>query len=587
MVYPEEVIEELRVRNDIVDVISEYIKLVKKGQYFFGLCPFHGEKTSSFSVTPSKQIYYCYGCGKAGDVFNFIMDTEGLTFIDAVKFLAQRINYQLPEGDNEADRKRASLKKKIIGINTLAAKYFHNNLFEEKNKIARDYLNSRELSINIIRKFGLGYSNGSWDDLLKYLIRCGKIKEDIIKSDLVISNKKGGFFDRFRNRIMFPIFDVTGNVIGFGGRSLDDSLPKYMNSPETILYNKRQSLFNLNLAKKISREKIIVVEGYMDVISLYQRGIKNVVASLGTALTEGQARILKNYSDEILISYDTDTAGKMATLRGLDMLNKVGANVKVLKIPDGKDPDEFIKKYHKDQFDLLIENSISFIDYKLELAKNNEDDGSMEGKIKFLNSVAEVLSEINNKVELEMYINKISVEYKISEESIKAEINKKYKPSNNLKPIKKNILKKNNVIKKRNKVKYEEILLCLLSLDNSLYDYLKNKISIEYFDNNNIKIAKFLFDRLEKNKSVVPADLISNVEDGSKTIFAKIFQKDVCFPNNIKAAESLIYKIELENENKRRNEILALLRESEKNNLSERDVEKLKRELKMITMRKK
>jgi DNA primase len=588
MFYPEEVITEVRIRNDILDVISEYIRLEKKGQYYFGLCPFHGEKTSSFSVTPSKQIFYCYGCGKAGNVFNFVMESESLTFIDAVKYLAERVNYELPEGDSETENKRAKLRKKIIEINTLAAKYYFKSLFDDNNSLARNYLNNRELSLNIIKKFGIGYSTDSWDDLYKFLIEKDENGEDIIKSGLFIPNKKGGYFDRFRNRIIFPIFDIMGNVIGFGGRSLGDIPPKYMNSPETIVYNKRQSLYNLNLAKKFGREKIIIVEGYMDVISLYQRGVKNVVASLGTALTEGQARLLKNYTDEVIIAYDSDTAGQLATLRGLDMLNKVGSNVKVITIPDGKDPDEFIKRNDVKSFYSLVENALTLVEYKINLAKKSEDDGSTEGKLKFLNKVSEILSVMRSKVEIEMYVKKISNEYKISEEAIKTEINKILKPISNLRPIKKDTTKKNNVIKKRNIVKYEEILLCLLTLDNGIFDHVKIKIGINDFSTtHNIKVAQFLFDRIGNNKGIVPAELISIVDSEFKGEFAEILQEDVNYSDNIKAADSLIDKIKYKNNDKRKEEIINLLNESQKNNLTEGDVKKLLAELNIITMKKK
>jgi DNA primase len=588
MFYPEEVITEVRLNNDIVDVISEYIKLEKRGQYYFGLCPFHGEKTSSFSVTPSMQIYHCFGCKKSGNVIRFIMDMEGLSFLDAVKYLAERVNYQLPEGDNEAENERQRKRKKIIDINTIAARYYYKNLFDDKNKEALEYLKKRQLSLKYIKRFGIGYSSEKWNDLYDFLNENNCNREDILNSGLVLPNKKGGYYDRFRKRIMFPIIDVMGNVIGFGGRNIDDSLPKYMNSPETILYNKKQSLYNLNLAKKYSKENIIIVEGYMDVVSLFKSGVYNVVASLGTSLTDGQARLLKHYSKNIIIAYDSDSAGQMATLRGIKVLERIGVKTKIIKIPDGKDPDEFIKKNGVIKFNKLIENAITSTDYKISVAKKNTDDGSTEGKVNFLKQVSDILSRIDNRVELEMYINKISKEYNISVEAINTEISKLSGNNSILKPVRNINIKKNIDRKKRNNLKYEEILLCLLCLDNKIFNDLKDKIYIEDFkEESNKKIAQFIFDKLLKENGVSPAELLDIVDEEIRGDYSEILNKNVFFENNIKAANSLIDKIKYKNDDKRREEIINLLNQRQKNNLSEGDVKKLIEELNIITRKMK
>ena len=342
--YSDELIEEIRINNDIVDVVSEYVRLEKRGKNHFGLCPFHREKTPSFSVEEVKQIFYCFGCGKGGNVFQFISLAEKIDFIDAVRLLADRAKITLPESDDAEEAARAKLKQQVTDINLLAARYYNDVFNSEKGKVARDYLKKREISESTARKFGLGYSPDHWDSLYQHLKSSGISDEQMLKSGLIQKSSKGQLYDRFRGRLMFPIFDVRGIVIGFGGRVMDDSMPKYMNSPETVVYSKGRHLYALNFAKNSDSERIIVVEGYMDVISLYQSGINNVVASLGTALTESQGRLLKKYAQEIVISYDSDTAGQAATQRGLDLLNNIGCNVKVLTVPGREGSGRFYKK---------------------------------------------------------------------------------------------------------------------------------------------------------------------------------------------------------------------------------------------------
>jgi len=340
--YPEELLEEIRLNNDIVDVVSEYVKLEKRGKYYFGICPFHREKTASFTVTPSRQIFNCFGCGRGGNVFHFIMGIENLDFLDSVKFLADRARIELPEYSGGHGDDKAQLRKKLLEINKVAARFFYNSLYSPAGEAGREYLGRRNIDETAIMKFGLGFSDFTGRSLLDYLKSRGFKEEEIQQSGLVIKGREG-LYDRFRGRIMFPIFDVIGNVIGFGGRVIGDSAkPKYMNSPETVIYNKRKNLYGLNFAKDAPDRRAVVVEGYLDVITLNRRGIIGSVASLGTSLTENQGRLLKKYFDKVIISYDADAAGMRATMKGLDLLDSVGCDVSVLRIPGGMDPDEFI-----------------------------------------------------------------------------------------------------------------------------------------------------------------------------------------------------------------------------------------------------
>ena len=352
MYYPEEIIEEILSRNDLVDVVSEYVRLKKQGSSHFGLCPFHNEDTPSFSVSPDKQMYYCFGCQSGGNVFTFIMQMENYSFVDAVKYLAARANIDLPQAEySEEVKKELKEREIVLNIHKETAKYFYSNLQSQRGKLADEYLRSRKVKDKIRKLFGIGYANADYADLYKYLLYKGYSEEMMLISGLIIPRKKGkGYIDRFRDRIMFPIFDVHNNIIGFGGRVLDDSLPKYMNSPETILFDKSKNLYGLNYARTAKEENILIVEGYMDVISLYQAGFKNVVASLGTAFNYQHAALLKRYTNEVVLVYDSDAAGIKAALRAMPILSSVGLKIRVLQIPGEKDPDDFIKEKGAEAF---------------------------------------------------------------------------------------------------------------------------------------------------------------------------------------------------------------------------------------------
>ena len=414
MFITEEVIEKIKESNDIVDIISEHVKLRKVGRNYQGLCPFHSEKTPSFSVSQDKQVFKCFGCGEGGNVITFVMKTKNLDFNETIKYLADRAHITLEEN---AERMKSNERRDIFyKMHVEAARFFFKNLTE--NKDMRDYLYKRGMTDYTIRTFGLGYAQNSWDSLLKYLKALNYSEDQIVVSGLATKSEKGKVYDRFRNRIIFPVFDLRGRVIGFGARVMDDSKPKYLNSPETPIFHKGTNLYGLNFALKNSKEKdLIIVEGYMDCISLSQSGIKNVVASLGTALTKEQAKLLKRYSQEVFISYDADNAGQIATQRGLDILRSEGINVKVILIPRGKDPDDFIRAEGKDKFLELKANALPLIDYKILKAKEGISFKSEEGRISYAKKVVVILNELD-PIEKDVYLQKVSEDAGISESAL-------------------------------------------------------------------------------------------------------------------------------------------------------------------------
>lgn len=413
----EEVIERIKQDNDIVDIISENIRLKKSGRNYFGLCPFHNDKSPSLSVSQDKQIYKCFSCGEAGNVITFVMKYKKLTFYEASKYLADKAGIPLELGNSEESqitKKRNLLYK----VNTEAARYYFYNL--QRISFAKEYFLKRGIREDIIKRFGLGYAQDRWHDLIMHLKKKGFNEELLLEAGLILkSEKKGNTYDRFRNRVMFPVFDVRGKVIGFGGRVLDDSKPKYLNSPETIVFHKGTNLYGLNFAikNKLEQDYIIIVEGYMDLISLYQHGITNTVASLGTALTINQARLLKRYVNKVIISYDADVAGQTATLRGLEVLRHSGLDVKVLKVPEGKDPDEFVRNNGKDAFLRLVDSALPLIEYRIKNASEGINLRDNNELVKYGEKFAEILADLN-PIEKDVYIKKISEETSIKEQAI-------------------------------------------------------------------------------------------------------------------------------------------------------------------------
>lgn len=413
----EEILEKIKSQNDIVDVISERVRLRKSGRNFTGLCPFHNEKTPSFSVSQEKQIYKCFGCGEAGNVISFVMKEKDLPFIEAVKYLANRANIPL-EMNNGEKSKSAKKKDLLYRVNVEAAKFFFSNLMNNQN--AKEYFLNRGIKEETIKKFGLGFANDSWNSLMFYLRKKGINDVLLEEAGLISVNKeKGRKYDRFRNRVMFPVFDYQGRVIGFGGRVLDDSKPKYLNSPETLVFQKGTNLYGLNFALKhnMSERYFVIVEGYMDLISLHQYGITNVVASLGTALTINQARLLKRYADKVIISYDADMAGQMATLRGLEILRTAGFDVRVLNIPQGKDPDEYVRSNGKEAFLKLINSAEPLIDYRMKKAEEGIDFKNSQSLILYAKRIMEIISDLD-PVEKDVYIKKASENTGIKEQTL-------------------------------------------------------------------------------------------------------------------------------------------------------------------------
>lgn len=413
----EEILEKIKSQNDIVDVISERVRLKKAGRNFTGLCPFHNEKTPSFSVSQEKQIYKCFGCGEAGSVISFVMKDKNLPFIEAVKYLANRANIPLKLGNGE--QSQSNRKKELLyKVNVEAAKFFFSNLMNNQN--AKEYFLNRGIKEETIKKFGLGYANDSWNSLMFYLRKKGINDGLLEEAGLISVNKeKGRKYDRFRNRVMFPVFDYQGKVIGFGGRVLDDSKPKYLNSPETLVFQKGTNLYGLNFALKhnMSERYFVIVEGYMDLISLHQYGITNVVASLGTALTINQARLLKRYADKVVISYDADLAGQMATLRGLEILRTAGFDVRVLSIPQGKDPDEYVRSNGREAFLKLINNAEPLIDYRIKKAEEGIDFKNSQSVILYSKRIMDIISDLD-PIEKDVYIKKASENTGIKEQAL-------------------------------------------------------------------------------------------------------------------------------------------------------------------------
>ena len=476
--YSDDIIEEVINSNDIVDVISQYVTLKRSGRNFLGLCPFHKEKTPSFSVSPDKQIFHCFGCGVGGNVVHFVSKIESMNFRESLETLADKAGITLPTIDTGEDSKRQELKQKVYQINELVANLYHETLYKPIAKPAQEYVKKRKLDNKTLINFKIGYAPNQ-NILYKFLKEKGFNDEEILASTLV-KKYNNTFIDSFRNRLMFPISDVRNRVIAFGGRVLDNSLPKYINSPDTIVYNKGRNLYGLNVAKNARLDKIIMVEGYMDCISLHQRGIPNVVASLGTALTENQGRLLRKYSEKVIISYDSDGAGQSATLRGLEILKNIGCDVRILQMEGAKDPDEFVIKYGNGRFNLLVENAISLVEFKVKILKNSLNLEHVNDKIKFLKETAKILQKIDSKIEQEIYLDKISKEYNISKEAIYAEINKQ-----NGNKIGSKILEKNKSVV--NRVQSSEIpvvlqkrenaiIALLINGDNAVYEQIKHRI---------------------------------------------------------------------------------------------------------------
>lgn len=522
--YSEDLIEEVISQNDIVDVIGEYVSLKKSGRNYMGLCPFHREKTPSFCVSMDKQIFKCFGCSEGGNVISFIMKVENLEFWDAIELLAERAHidterFEVKTYYNNKMESKKDLKDTLFKINKEVGLYYHNNLVEilkEEKSLIKDYIIKRKLDARTINKFGIGYANGK-EPLYDHLIKLGFSKEDILASGIVIQNSNGRVYDRFYSRLIFPIFDIRDRTIAFGGRVLDKSLPKYVNSPENEIYHKGKMLYALNFAKREKLDNIIIVEGYMDAIALQKSGFTNAVASLGTALTESQARLIKKYTDNVIIGYDQDGAGQDATLRGMDILVSQKLNVKVLILDkdDVKDPDEYINKYGAERYKKCIENAISLVEFKvskLEKALNLED---LDSKVKFLTEVANILSKIDNNIERDLYIDKIARKYRMGTGPIIAEIEKRLKnvSSNDVVIDMQSINKKMQLVTNIRKRQEQYIVALILSKDRNIQKLIFDKVSLnDIYDENVKKAYKFLIE-LKDKYDINKIDILSKIQD--------------------------------------------------------------------------
>ena len=585
--YSDEVINDVRQSNDIVDVISQYVHLKRSGRNFFGLCPFHNEKSPSFSVSPDKQIFHCFGCGVGGNVFSFITQIEEINFVEAVQMLAERANIQLPTLQDNGDSQREELKAKVYKVNEFTAEFYHQNLYKPQAKIAQEYVKKRQLSNETLKSFKIGFS-GKFDELYQELKKQGFGEREILESGLVNKNERGQYIDRYRNRLMFPICDARGKVIAFGGRVLDDSKPKYINSPENVVYSKGRNLFGLNVAKKGDLKRILIVEGYMDVISLHQRGITNVVAPLGTALTEQQGWLLRKNSEQIILSFDSDEAGLKAKLRALDILQNMGCDLRILQMEGAKDPDEYIIKYWNARFNNLVDKALSIIEFKVKILKKDLNLENTNDKIKFLNEIAKLISNVNNTIEREVYIEKIAKEYDISKEAIYAEVNKltyknvkTEKVLEKPKPVVTHIKREEKVISEAVKRRENTVIALLLMGDLNIFEILRQNIKVEDFqDEVNKKIAQKLYEEFEKGNSNINA-IIDNLEQDEQNQITMIMSEDYEITDIEKAIDDVVQAYEREKLNTRKFEILDLLDK----NLENDQKKELEKELSNIIIR--
>ena len=513
MYYSDKIIEEVRSRNDIVDVISSYVKLQKKGSSYFGLCPFHNEKSPSFSVSRGKQMYYCFGCGAGGNVFTFLMEYENYTFQEALKYLADKAGVELPQTEYSAQAKeRADLKAILLEINKIAAQYFYVQLKSSKGEAGLSYLKRRELSDDTIKAFGLGYSNKYSDDLYRYLKERGYKDEMIAKAGLISIDERHGAHDKFWNRVMFPIMDVNSRVIGFGGRVMGDAKPKYLNSPETLIFDKSRNLYGLNRARSTRKPYFLLCEGYMDVISLHQAGFTNAVASLGTALTPGHASLIKRYVKEVYLTYDSDEAGTKAALRAIPILKDVGITAKIIRMEPYKDPDEFIKNLGAEAFEERIGRARNGFMFSLEVLERDYDMHSPEGKTDFMREVARRLGEFEEEIERNNYIEAVAQAYHVGYEELRKLVVKTAVQQGLAKPVSRP--KQTRKEKKEDgNITSQKVLLTWLIEDENIFSQICKYISPEDFTGDIYRtVASILYEQYEKQQ-VNPAQIMNHFTD--------------------------------------------------------------------------
>ena len=555
MYYSDELIEEVRSRNDIVDVISSYVKLKKSGATYFGLCPFHNEKSPSFSVTPSKQMYYCFGCGEGGNIYSFIMKYENYSFLEAVKLLADRAGVALPEAEYSAEEKKnRDLKATLFEINKKAAIYFYHQLKSDKGKVGLSYFRERGLSEKDIVHFGLGYADKTSNDLYRYLKSLG-YADEILKETGLFSFLEKGTYDKFFNRVMFPILDINGRVIGFGGRVMGEGKPKYLNSPETRIFEKSRNLYGMNFARTARASYMLICEGYMDVIALQKSGFTNAVAALGTAFSEQHAMLLKRYIKEAVLTFDSDEAGRKAALRAIPLLKKAGRAVKVLDMSPYKDPDEFIKNLGTDEYQKRIDGATDAFIFEIRMLKENYHLTVPREKAEFYNRTAEKLLEFQNELERNVYIDAVSREFMIPLESLESSVkrlavnyvagsSKEFEADDEESKAKRKVSRdKDNGI-----IKAQRLLLTWLIEDLTLYDKIKDNI-----DENDFllpiyhKVAEMLFEQFRQGE-VNPAKILNEFMDEEEhkeaaKLFNTSMREDMSIEEKEKALNDMVIKV--------------------------------------------
>lgn len=511
MAFDDSFLDELRMKNDIESLIGSYVNLRRNGRTLKGLCPFHNEKTPSFTVYPDTQSFYCFGCSAGGDAITFVRRAENLDYMEAVKFLADRAGMSMPEdGYDDTLVKR---RRRIYEMNRETARFYHKCLLSEQGKTALNYYLGRGLSANTINRFGLGYAPDSWDSLIKHLSSLGYSKEEMYYANLCRKGKNGGYYDNFRNRVMIPIIDLRKNVIGFGGRVLDDSKPKYINTADTMVYKKTNELFALNFAKNNANGTIILCEGYMDVIALHQYGFTNAIASCGTALTLEQARIISRYADEVVLSQDADEAGRKAVEKSIDIFSKVGLKVRVLNFSGAKDPDEYIRKFGADRFKGLLEGAANDIEYRILQQRSRFDLNTSDGKADFLKQVARIIADLNSPIDREVYAGKIAEEMDVKREAILShataiyESRRREKSRRDTKNVIKTVREKDKInpekLKHKAAANAEERIISVLLNNVDLYGYIKENLSSEDFVTAfNRRIFSVICERLERGDSI-------------------------------------------------------------------------------------
>jgi DNA primase len=569
---PEEVVEAVRQRSDIVEVVSRYVQLRKKGKNHTGSCPFHNERTPSFTVTPEKQIFYCFGCGAGGDVFKFLMLKENLSFQEAVAMLAREAGITIPAGDSPAQKERERRFSLFREINKLACDYFRQTLKTHSAAAnAREYLVKREISPDLQEEFQLGFALPEWNSLLVFLERKGFTPKQAVEAGLAIRSEGGRYYDRFRNRLIFPIWDATGQVAGFGGRVLDDTLPKYLNTPETLFFSKGRILYGLHRARAAIKEKgyVIVMEGYMDVLTAHQHGIKNAVASLGTALTSEHGRLLTHYSRDVVVAYDTDAAGEAATARSLDLLEDLGCQVRVLRLPDGKDPDEFLKKHGPGAWETLVNGAPLLFQYKLEHAAGARPLKTPADKLEVLRQVFPSLAGFKSEVEREEGLKQAARILNLSWETVYGEFKRHKLNSGQKWTVSDNFAK--NMHTKVSKVdisdarsKAEAVLLRLALEDPSLARSVREKMGGEHFQDPRYRKIFECCLEIADRPQYRPAEIAQHLDDDEQALLGRLLTQEIPGDDPVEILNSHIVSIIRHRRQERREKILKEIGEAEK-----------------------